>query len=67
MQPKIILRLNAVQARTGLSRSSIYRFEAEGKFPQRVRLGENSTGWFADEIDEYLANRPRVSDTPKAA
>lgn len=69
MQPKTILRLPAVQAKTGLSRSTIYRLESTpgSGFPQRVRLGENSTGWFADEIDSYLASRPRVSETPKAS
>lgn len=67
MQPKAILRLPAVKLKTQLSRSTIYRLEAEGKFPRRVRLGENATGWYAHEIDEYLANLPRVSDTPKAA
>ncbi|MEZ0246103.1 MAG: helix-turn-helix transcriptional regulator [Methylophilaceae bacterium] len=67
MQSKTVLRLPAVLAKTSLSRSTIYRLESEGRFPKRVRLGENSTGWYEHELDEYLANRPRVSDTPKAA
>ncbi len=62
-----ILRLPAVKLKTQLSRSTIYRLEAEGKFPRRVRLAENSTGWYEHEIDEYLANLPRVNETPKAA
>ena len=67
MHPKTVIRLPAVQLKTNLSRSTIYRLEAQGKFPARVRLGENSTGWYSDEIDEWLANRPRVGDKPKAA
>ena len=69
MTSKAIIRLPAVQAKTSLSRSTIYRLEATpgSGFPKRVRLGENSTGWYEHELDEYLAHRPRVSDTPKAA
>lgn len=67
MQPKTVIRLAAVKGKTNLSKSTIYRLEAEGDFPKRVRLGANSTGWHAEEIDEWLANRPRVSDNPKAA
>lgn len=66
-QPKTIIRLPAVKLKTQLSRSTIYRLEAEGKFPRRVRLGENSTGWYEHEINEYLANLPRVCDTSNAA
>lgn len=64
-----ILRLPAVIQKTQLSRSSIYRLEAEGKFPKRVQLceGGKAVGWYAHEIEEYLANRQRVADTPKAA
>lgn len=61
-----ILRLPAVMLKTSLSKSSIYRLESLDQFPKRVRLGEHSTGWLASEIDEYIANRPRVSENPKA-
>lgn len=61
MQPKTVIRLPAVKSKTNLSKSTIYRLEAEGNFPKRVRLGANSTGWYADEIDEWLSNRPRVA------
>ena len=67
MQHKTVIRLPAVLKKTNLSRSTIYRLEAQGKFPARVRLGENSTGWHEHEIDEWLANRPRVDGKPKAA
>ena len=65
MQPqelKAVIRLALVQKKTSLSRSTIYRLEAHGKFPARVRLGENSTGWYEHEIEEWLASRPRVND-----
>lgn len=64
---KSIIRLPAVQQKTNLSRSTIYRLEAQGLFPPRVRLGENSTGWYEHEIDAWITNRPRVSGKPKTA
>ncbi len=58
-----VLKLPAVQAKTQLSRSSVYRLEAEGKFPKRIHLGAgHSVGWYAHEIEEWLVNRPRVAD-----
>jgi len=67
MQPQTVIRLAAVIGKTNISKSTIYRLEAEGDFPKRVRLGPNSTGWYAEEIDEWLANRPRVSGSHQAA
>lgn len=63
-----ILKLPEVQLRTALSRSSIYRLESIGLFPKRVRLGDgHAVGWFQNEIEDYLANRPRAVDAPKVA
>ena len=49
-----IMRLNEVKAVTGLSKTTIYRFEKEGRFPSRVSLGERSVGWFEDDIEDFL-------------
>jgi prophage regulatory protein len=49
-----IMRLNEVKAVTGLSKTTIYRFEKEGRFPSRVSLGERSVGWFEDDIQAFL-------------
>jgi prophage regulatory protein len=56
-----ILRLPEVKARTGLSRSSIYAYIKEGKFPQHISLGERSVGWYESEIDAWVASRHRVN------
>ena len=45
-----LFRLPEVMARTGLSRSEIYRREALGQFPRRVSLGARSVGWLSTEI-----------------
>jgi prophage regulatory protein len=54
-----ILRLPAVLARTGDSKSTIRRKELAGQFPRRVQTGPNSVGWFEDEVDAYLEGLPR--------
>jgi len=49
-----ILRLPAVQARTGLSRSTIYLRISEGRFPKPVSLGGRAVGWVEAEINVWL-------------
>ncbi len=49
-----IMRLDEVKDVTGLSKTTIYRFEKEGRFPSRVSLGERSVGWFQDDIEAFL-------------
>lgn len=52
-----ILRLPAVKARTGLSRSTIYLRVTVGNFPKPVPLGDRAVGWIEAEIDEWLGAR----------
>ena len=49
-----IMRLNEVKAVTGLSKTTIYRFEKEGRFPSRVSLGGRSVWWFEDDVEAFL-------------
>jgi len=52
-----ILRLPAVQERTGLSKTSIYRRINEGSFPKQVRLGRGrrAIGFLDSEISDWLS------------
>lgn len=56
-----ILRLPAVKARTGLSRSTIYNRIAEGNFPEPVSLGGRAVGWIEAEIQDWLEARIQAS------
>ena len=49
-----ILRLPAVKACTGLSRSTIYLRVSQGAFPKPVSLGARAVGWIEAEIQEWL-------------
>lgn len=45
-----ILRLPAVKAESGASRSTIYLRIQQGLWPKSVRLGPRSVGWPASEV-----------------
>ncbi len=49
-----ILRLPEVMARTGLSRSTIYRWRVAGRFPPAVVMGGRTLGWFESDVEEWL-------------
>ena len=50
------LRLKAVMAKTGLSRSSLYEMIAEGRFPRQVPLSERRVGWRVSEVQRWIDN-----------
>ena len=56
-----ILRLPAVKARTGLSRSTIYLRVSEGTFHKSVSLGSRAVGWIESEIQQWLEQRIEAS------
>lgn len=60
-----ILRLPAVKARTGLSRSTIYLRIAEGSFPKPVSLGGRAVGWIEAEVNDWL--KQQIETSRKAA
>jgi prophage regulatory protein len=51
--------LKVVMARTGLSRSTIYSYVADGNFPTQRRLGPRRIAWLASEVNAWIASRPR--------
>lgn len=61
-----ILRLPAVKARTGLSRSTIYFRVAEGAFPKPVSLGGRAVGWLESEVQDWLQRRIDASRKAEA-
>jgi len=60
-----ILRLPAVKARTGLSRSTIYLRISEESFPKPVSLGGRAVGWIESEINDWLEQQ--IDNSRKAA
>lgn len=51
-----IIRLKTVLARTGLSRSTLYRKINEGTFPRQVPISIHGTGWYKSAINRWIAD-----------
>lgn len=58
-----VLRLPATIEKSGLRRDSIYRGGREGWFPKPIKISERASGWFEDEIDDFLAKRAAERDS----
>ena len=61
-----LLRLPEVEAVTGLSGTTIWRREREGKFPRRRRVGPNVVAWRSDEVEAWIEGRPRANEPEPA-
>lgn len=51
-----IVRLKTVLARTGLSRSTLYRKINEGTFPRQVPISVHGAGWHESAINRWIAD-----------
>ncbi|SDT17167.1 transcriptional regulator, AlpA family [Halopseudomonas litoralis] len=49
-----IIRLKEVMHKTGLARSTVYKYMSEKRFPMTVQLSESSVGWVESEIDDWI-------------
>lgn len=56
-----IIRRPSVEARTGLSRSTIYLKIAQGSFPRPVTLGLRAVGWIESEVDAWIQQQVTAS------
>lgn len=61
-----ILRRKQVEARIGLSRSTIYDGVNAGTFPKPITLGRQSVGWIEAEIEQWLRERIAASRNASA-
>ncbi len=49
-----IMRLKEVIDTTGLSRSTLYKYIGEGRFPSPVSLGDRSVGFLDNEVFDWI-------------
>ncbi len=61
-----ILRLPAVKARTGLSRSTIYLRISQSRFPKPISLGGRAVGWVESEIQAWVQQQIDATRKPGA-
>lgn len=55
--PRLLARLPVVLKVTGLGRSTIYRWVADGSFPPPVRLGPRAVAWRWSDLDRWTQSR----------
>lgn len=60
--PERIIRLKTVLARTGLSRSTLYRKIAEGTFPAQLKISIHGTGWHESAVERWIADPIRYRE-----
>ena len=56
-----LLNRRQVEARCGISRTSVYRLMRLGVFPTPLRVGVRGVRWPQREIEDWLAARPRAT------
>ena len=64
-----IMRRPEVELVTGLSKATLYRMVSSGALARPVRVSARCVGWYAEEIDQFLASRERAGSltaAPKA-
>lgn len=54
MHPNGMLRLPSLLEMTGVSRSTIYVWMAQGRFPLSVKLGSRVVAWRYSEVLEWI-------------
>ena len=63
-----IIRIKTVLARTGLTRSTLYRKIAEGTFPCQVKISIHGAGWRESAVNRWIADpmgyRPEAGQRP---
>lgn len=58
-----ILRLKQVIEKTGLARSTIYKYVDGGIFPKPIPLGGRTVGWVDSEVHAWITERIENRDT----
>lgn len=62
-----LLRIRAVLARTGLSRSQLFQLVAAGKFPRPVSLaGTAAKGWSSAAVNQWIEQQLNTQDASRA-
>jgi len=60
----LIWRDPKVYEETGLSKSTRWRLEKAGDFPQKIQLSPRAVGWRAEEIIQWCKDRGEARNEP---
>lgn len=63
-KPAIAFIREAVAAQMiGVSKRTIQRWEKEGNFPRKVKLGENTSAYKAEEVQQWIDSKSNPGNT----
>lgn len=65
METRQIWRIKTVSEHVGAAPSTVYEWLREDKhadlnFPKPVKIGARASGWYSDEVMDWINSRPRV-------
>jgi len=60
MEQRSIWRIKKVSDKTAAAPSTIYEWVRKGLFPKPVKLGPRFSGWYSDEVQDWINSRPRA-------
>ena len=64
---KLLMTTEEVCQAVSLSRTSIWRLEAQGEFPRRRQVSAQRVGWLRSEVTEWVESRPHAQGHPEMA
>ena len=63
--PTRLITQRELRAMIPFTPQHILRLEKKGRFPRRVRLGENRVAWLLTEIEAWIAERTAARDVDR--
>lgn len=57
-----LIRIKEVLSRTGLGRSTVYKYMNLGLFPQQVKLNTRAVAWVESEVEAWIQDRIELRD-----
>lgn len=49
-----LIRIKEVMDRTGLGRSTVYKYMNHGLFPKPIKLGTRAVAWVESEVEAWI-------------
>lgn len=49
-----LIRIKDVMNRTGLAKSTVYKYMSLGIFPQPIKLGTRAVAWVESEVEAWI-------------
>jgi len=65
--PKQLIDKKALVKLVQYSPQHIARLENAGRFPKRIRLGQNRVAWLLSEVEDWIDERLLERDTAKVS